>query len=328
MADVARLAGVSVITVSRVLREPGRVAESTRSRVLSAVDEIGYVPNLVARSLRSHRSGFVAAIIPSVTHSIVADVMHGMMEVLREQGLHLLLADSGFSPEEEEELVAAFLARRPEAIYLTGATHTATTRRLLGAAGVPVVESGNLTNSPIDMVVGFSNSAGARAITEAMIARGRRVIGYVGQSGMETNERVRDRREGYRSALREHGLRDDQALWAEADLSYVGGGRAMAALVERSPEIDAVFCSSDILALGALYECQRRGWAVPGRIAIAGFDDQEISSQCVPSLSTVRVPRREMGRRAGRLICRRLAGLPIETKVVDVGFELVLRETT
>jgi LacI family gluconate utilization system Gnt-I transcriptional repressor len=132
---------------------------------------------------------------------------------------------------------------------------------------------------------------------------------------------------GYRAALRGHGLRDDPRLWAEADLNYPGGARAMSALLERAPDIDAVFCSSEILALGALFECQRRGLAVPGRIALAGFDDQEISSQCVPALSTVRVPRHEIGRRAGQLICRRPAGLPIESNTTDVGFELALRDT-
>src|ERR1700712_382785 len=123
MADVARLAEVSVITVSRVLREPERVAEPTRSRVLDAVKTIGYVPNLVASSLKSRKLGIVAAIIPSVAHSIVAEVIRGMNSVLKGEGLHLLLGDSGFSPEEEEELVRAFLARRPDALYLTGTTH-------------------------------------------------------------------------------------------------------------------------------------------------------------------------------------------------------------
>ena len=101
MEDVARCAGVSVITVSRVLREPGKVAEPTRARVLSAIETMGYVPNLIARSLKSRRSGIVAAVIPSVTHSIVVEVVRGMRDVLNEAGLHLLLADSGFSPQEE-----------------------------------------------------------------------------------------------------------------------------------------------------------------------------------------------------------------------------------
>ena len=205
MADVARLAGVSVITVSRVLREPEKVAEATRARVLSAIESIGYVPNLVARSLKSRRSGIIAAVIPSVTHSIVAEVIRGMTEVLNDEGLHLLLADSGFSPKEEEALVAAFLARRPDAMYLTGTTHTLGTRRMLDSARIPVVEAGSLTDTPIDMVVGYSNLEAARAMTRALIASGRRRIGYIGQTGRDYIDRVQDRYSGYCLALRDNG---------------------------------------------------------------------------------------------------------------------------
>ena len=222
MQDVARLAGVSVITVSRVLREPGKVAESTRARVLAAIATTGYVPNLVAGSLKSRRSGIVAAVIPSVTHSIVAEVVRGMTEVLNAEGLHLLLADSGFSPDEEEALVAAFLARRPDAMYLTGTTHTPGTRRMLDAARIPVVETGNLSDAPIDMVVGYSNFEAARAMTRALIASGRRTIGYVGQRGREYIDRVRDRHEGHRAALRDRRLRT-RTLQVEVDLSYRAG---------------------------------------------------------------------------------------------------------
>lgn len=326
MQDVARLAGVSVITVSRVLREPGKVAESTRARVLAAIATTGYVPNLVAGSLKSRRSGIVAAVIPSVTHSIVAEVVRGMTEVLNAEGLHLLLADSGFSPDEEEALVAAFLARRPDAMYLTGTTHTPGTRRMLDAARIPVVETGNLSDAPIDMVVGYSNFEAARAMTRALVASGRRTIGYVGQRGREYIDRVRDRHEGHRAALRDRRLRT-RTLQVEVDLSYRGGAAGLAELLEREPRLDAVFCTSDVIAIGVLFECQRRNIAVPRQIAITGMDDQEIASQCVPALTTIRMPRYEMGRRAAELLCQRLAGATVKTKRLDLGFEVVRRAT-
>jgi LacI family gluconate utilization system Gnt-I transcriptional repressor len=328
MLDVARRAKVSVITVSRVLREPDKVAEDTRARVLAAIQAIGYVPNLVARSLKSQRSGIVAAVIPSVTHSIVAEVVRGMTEVLNEKGLHLLLGDSGFSPEEEEALVSAFLARRPDAMYLTGTTHTPGTRRMLAAAGIPVVETGNLTASPIDMVVGYSNFEAARAMTRALIASGRRAIGYIGQRGREYIDRVQDRRSGYVAALRDHGLAPRDALEVEVELSHRGGAAGAAELLSRKTDVDAFFCTSDVIAIGALFECQRRKVPVPRRIAVAGMDDQEIASQCVPALSTMRMPRYEMGRHAATLLCRRLAGERIKSRSTDLGFELMLRETT
>ena len=328
MADVARLADVSVITVSRVLREPNRVAESTRTRVLEAVKTIGYVPNLVASSLKSRRSGIVAAIIPSVAHSIVSEVIRGMNSVLKTEGLHLLLGDSGFSPQEEEELVAAFLARRPDAIYLTGTTHTRNTHQMLDAARIPVVEAGNLADSPIDMSVGYSNREAARAMTHTLIGRGRRRIGYVGQIGRDVVDRVQDRYNGYRDALSQNGIAFSPQLMAEVELSYRGGAAGMTALIENGCDVDAVFCTSDVIAVGVLFECQRRGMAVPERIAITGMDDQEIASQCVPAISTVKIPRYEMGRRAAEMICARLAGTVITENSIDLGFSLVLRETT
>ncbi|MEO7242085.1 MAG: LacI family DNA-binding transcriptional regulator [Variovorax sp.] len=327
MEDVAQLASVSVITVSRVLREPERVAQTTRERVLWAIKTIGYVPNLAARSLKSRRSGLIAAIIPSVTHSIVAEVTRGMSSALKDAGFHLLLGDSGFSPEEEESLVAAFLARRPDAVYLTGTTHTRGTRRMLDAAGIPVVEAGNLTDSPIDMLVGYSNSDAAAAVTRALINSGRRRIGYVGQVRRQEIDRVRDRHSGYRQALAGNGLASGPKLEVEVELSYGGGGAGLAELLERPIDLDAIFCSSDVIAVGVLFECQRRGIAVPGQLAVAGMDDQEIASQCVPSLSTVRMPRYEMGRRAAQMLCNRLAGVKNDETSVDLGFNLVLRET-
>lgn len=327
MQDVAALAGVSVITVSRVLREPLRVAAQTRARVLDAIATVGYVPNLVASSLKSRRSGVIAAVIPSVTHSIVADVLRGMGEVLEQEGLHLLLAESGFLPQEEEELVTAFLARRPDAMYLTGTTHTSGTRRMLAAARIPVVETGNLTTDPIDMVVGYSNFEAAKAMTRELVARGREVIGYIGQRGREYIDRVQDRHDGYVAALR--GRRPaSRTLRVEVELSYRGGAAGMTELLARNPALDAVFCTSDVIAIGALYECQRRGIRVPGQVAIAGMDDQEIASQCVPALTTMHMPRLEMGRRAASMLCARLAGSPVERHVVDLGFEMVTRETT
>ncbi len=328
MEDVARCAGVSVITVSRVLRDPGKVAAPTRARVLTAIETMGYVPNLIARSLKSRRSGIVAAVIPSVTHSIVAEVVRGMRDVLNEAGLHLLLADSGFSPQEEEALVAAFLARRPDAIYLTGTTHTAGTRKMLDAARIPVVEAGNLTDAPIDMVVGYSNLEAARTMTRDLVTKGRRSIGYVGQVGRDYIDRVRDRHAGHCIALRDAGLGDHARLQVEVELSFRGGAAGLGELLDREPGLDAVFCTSDIIAVGVLFECQRRGIAVPAQLAVTGMDDQEIASQCVPALTTIRMPRYEMGRRAATMLCRRLEGEAVDATVVDLGFDIVTRQTT
>ena len=167
LADVARAAGVSAMTVSRALRMPGRVAPETRARVEEAVRALGYVPNLVAGALRSQRSRIVVAIVPTLTSSIFAETVEGMTEALRAQDHQLLLANSGYAPETEEDLVRAFLGRRPDGMILTGVHHTAGARAQLRAAGIPVVETWELGDAPLDMNVGFSNrDAGRRLATE------------------------------------------------------------------------------------------------------------------------------------------------------------------
>ncbi len=323
MAEVAAFAGVSPVTVSRVLHEPATVAEATRSRVVAAIRELGYVPNLTARSLAATRTGIVAALIPTIDNSLHAEIVQAMTEVVRAAGYHLLLGCTDFSLDQEEELVQAFLARQAEALYLTGIAHTDATRRMLEAARVPVVEVANLTESPIDMVVGYSGRRAAATMTRYLIERGYRRIAYL-YSTIGDNDRLRDRLAGVRETLAEAGLLDER-LMVETRIGPHEGATALCELMERSPEVEAVFCSTDVIAVGALLECARQGWQIPGRVAIAGFDDLPIAAELHPALTTVRIPRRQMGRIAGELMVRRLAGETVDPAVVDVGFTLVPR---
>ena len=326
LLDVANAAGVSTMTVVRVLREPQKVAADTRQRVQRILDETGYTPDLMARALASKRSGLVAAVIPVLTNSLIAEIMQGLTDALVPEGYHLLLGASGFSAAEEEVLVRAFLSRRVDAIYLTGMIHTAETVRMLERAGIPVVEGGNLGGKPIDMVVGYSNVEAARAVTRYLLRRGYRTIGYIGAHPQD-NDRARDRRRGYELAIAAAKRKVDPSLCVETTLDIDAGARAMAALLESHPRVRAVFCSADALAVGAMYECQRRGLRIPRDIAIAGFDDIPIAAQIVPSLSTLRVPRYEIGRRAGAMLVDRLAGRTVDERVVDTRYRLVPRDS-
>jgi LacI family transcriptional regulator, gluconate utilization system Gnt-I transcriptional repressor len=326
LQDVATAAGVSTMTVVRVLREPQKVAAGTRARVQQVLNDTGYTPDLIARGLASKRSGMVAAVIPVLTNSLIAEIMQGLADALAPAGLHVLLGASGFSAAEEEVLVRAFLSRRVDGMYLTGLIHTPETIRMLKRAGIPVVEGGNLGGEPIDMVVGYRNVEAARAVTRYLLKQGYRSIGYIGAYPQD-NDRARDRRRGYELAMVAAKRSVDRDLCVETTLDVESGARAMAALLERRPKVRAVFCSADALAVGAMYECQRRGLAVPRQIAIAGFDDIPIAAQVVPSLSTLRVPRYEIGRRAGTMICDRLAGRPVAERVVDTGYRLIPRDS-
>jgi LacI family gluconate utilization system Gnt-I transcriptional repressor len=324
LQDGAAAAGVSAMTVVRVLREPHKVAAATRARVEAVLADTGYTPDLVARGLAVRRSDLIGAIVPVLTNSLIAEIMQGLSEAVLPAGYHLLLGASGFSAGEEEALVRAFLSRRVDALYLQGVTHSEATLRMLARAGIPVVEGGNLTDAPIDMVVGFHNVDAARAVTRYLLGKGYAPIGYIGAFPVD-NDRARDRRRGYELALRAARRRIDPSLVVETSLDIDAGARAMAELLARRPEVRAVFCSADALAVGALYECQRRGVRVPQQVAIAGFDDMPIAGQVVPALTTLRVPRHAIGQRAGEMILARLDGRGVRRRIVDEGFELVRR---
>jgi LacI family transcriptional regulator, gluconate utilization system Gnt-I transcriptional repressor len=326
LVDVAQAAGVSTMTVVRVLRAPSKVADATRERVERVLKRTGYTPDLTARGLASNRTGLIAAIVPLLTNSLIAEIMQGLTDVLAPHDHHLLLGASGFSAAHEEALVRAFLSRRVDGLYLTGLIHTPETVRMLKRAGIPVVEGGNLGSDPIDMVVGYSNVRAAREVTRHLIERGYDPIGYIGAHPAD-NDRARDRRRGYEAALSAARLRRDASLCIETSLDIAAGAAAMAALLDRRPDVRAVFCSADAIAVGAMHECQRRGLAIPARIAIAGFDDLPIASHVSPPLTTVRIPRYEIGRCAGTLLCDRLAKRPVRRRVVDTGYALIERQS-
>ena len=327
LSDVARAARVSTMTVARVLRDPSKVAPATLGRVQRVLQETGYTPDLMARGLASKRSGLVAVIVPVLTNSLIAEIVQGLTNALADGGLHVVLGVSDFRLHEEEAMIRAFLSRRVDAIYLSGVVRSPGSRRMLVESGIPVVEGANLGESPIDMAVGHSNLAAAYETTRHLIERAYDPIGYIG-APLNDNDRARDRRRGYETALLGAGRTPNPDHNIEAPLTLIGGAQAMATLLARSPRIRAVFCYSDVLAVGAHFECQRRGIAILSAMAIAGYDDLEIAGQVVPSLTSLRVPRYEIGHRAGTMICRRLAGEPIDERIVNTGFELMVRDST
>ncbi len=315
------------MTVARVLREPSKVAPATLARVQRVLRETSYTPNLVARSLALKRSGLVAVIVPLLANSLIAEIVQGLTQALAEADLHVVLGVSDFSPQEEETMIRAFLARRVDAIYLSGTIRSQASRKLLAASRIPVVEGPNLSDTPLDMMVGHSNLAAAYEVTKHLIERGYDPIAYIGVPEKD-NDRARDRRRGFEAALHGAGRTLDPALCIETTLDMAAGAQAMAELLIRRPAVRAVFCYSDVLAAGAHFECQRRELPIPGRLAIAGYDDLEIAGQLVPSLTSLRVPRFEIGQRAGQMICRRLDGVRLEERIVNTGFKLVVRDST
>lgn len=327
MSDIARHAGVSPMTVSRALRAPATVSEKMRRKVDAAVREFGYLPNRIAGSLSSSRSNVVGLIVPSIRNSLYASMIQAISDVLRANGLHLMIANSGHRLEDEEALVSALLAQRVCGLVLHNTTHSRRVRELVAKTGVPVIETGNLPADPLDMAVSYSNFEAARAMTLHLARLGYRKIGFV-TLPLRDNDRSQERRRGYFAALAELGLPADPGLVLEAPGGFSEGAEALVRLVHAHPDLDAGFFAGDVLAVGALFECQRRGWAVPGRVAIASFDDLDLLRHAVPTVTTLRIPRQEIGRRSAELLVNRLHGAPPERVRIDLGFEIVQREST
>ncbi|WP_081815722.1 LacI family DNA-binding transcriptional regulator [Phyllobacterium sp. UNC302MFCol5.2] len=325
--DVAQIAGVAPMTVSRTLSFPHLVSPETREKVAAAVRATGYIPNRLASSLASNQTRTIGAIIPTLRNSIAASFTDGLRDTLRRNGYHVLLGNSEFEPEDEEALVTEFLSRRVDGIYLTGSTHTERTRQMLRENGVPTVEIASLPQDPVDMAVGFSNYDAAYAVTRMFAKQGYAKVALF-TTFTRNNERQQDRQKGYSAAVEEFGLDSDPRLVTEVAMDLKAAAQNLIALLDRRPDVEALFCTGDFIAAGALLEAQRRGIRVPEDLAIAGFDGLEIAENLNPSLTTVQIPRHEIGVLAGQLLLDRINGLPVGGRVVDLGFEIICREST
>ncbi len=329
MAEVAARAGVTKMTVSRALNRPEKVNADTRARVSEAMAALGYVPNRLAGSLTAGTSGLVAAIVPTLRHSLFADTLEGLADVLAPAGLGLTVSASAYRSDVEEGQIRSILERRPDALVLTGLTHTAEARALLRSFAIPVVETWESAPEPIDMAVGYSNRDAAFAMTVELIRSGYRRIVFV-NGPAEANERARLRADGFSAAIAEAGLEalPIHIVHDEAAILPETGAHAVRALRAADPAIDAVFFTSDVFAVGALLACRADGVPVPHALGIAGFHDLDIGRVVSPALSTVHVPALEIGRRAGAMILSRLAGKVPAERRLQLDFKIVARDST
>ncbi len=326
MDEVARLAQVSTSTVSRVLRHPAIVSPELAAKVQAAVERLGYLPNFMAGGLATASTRQIGVVVPSITNAFFSATLDALTDRLTQGGYQVLLGTSSYDETREEALIESFLAWSPAAIVLTGLRHARRATRLLLDARVPVIEMWEIGPAPLDIMVGFSHRAVGGAMTRHLIRSGRRRIGFIG-AYLDHDRRADMRRQGYAEAVREAGLHAELTEAPPDRSSVATGAAALGRLIEREPGIDAVFCQNDILALGALFEAQRRGLAVPGRLAIGGFGDMDFAGVAVPPLTTVRPPAREIGARAAEILLDRFACREPLERVIDLGFELIRRES-
>jgi LacI family gluconate utilization system Gnt-I transcriptional repressor len=323
LTEVAKLAGVSPITASRFFRNPAVLSISKRERVESAAKELGYVPDLAARALASQRTEVIGVLIPSLTNNVFSDVLRGIYDASQGSRYSIQFVNTRYSILQEEKLLRLFQAQRPAGLVVTGINQTSQSRSVMEAMNCPIVQIMEIGPDPVDMMVGFSHNKAAFAAVSHLIEQNYRRIGFL---GARMDPRVQRRLEGYRDAMKAASLFDPALiLTTPVPTSVTMGGTLFADLLARMPDIDAVFCVNDDIALGVLFECQRRQIQVPEDMAIVGFNDLEFMASAVPSLTSVRTNRYEMGRNAITMVMEAIEGDRPATPVVDLGFELMIR---
>lgn len=326
LSDVADLAGVGSITVSRALREPARVSPELRERIDAAVKSLGYVLNPNARALASIRSDVIGVLIPSMTNNVFADVLRGMHDGLAGSHLQIQFGNTHYSAGEEERLLGVFLSQHPSALIVSGIDQSPGARRLLDSAECPVVQIMEIGPDPVDMMIGFSHFDGGKTVARHMIETGRRRIAFL---GARMDPRSQRRLAGYSEAMREAGLFDDRLVTTTPQPSSATmGSELFAEALRQAPDLDGVVCNNDDLALGVVFACHRNGLDVPGRIGVAGFNDHEMMAAAFPSITSLRTPRYDIGRRAIAMALAAIAGDSPAERIFDLGFELVIREST
>ncbi|WP_437888547.1 LacI family DNA-binding transcriptional regulator [Phytobacter sp. V91] len=322
LEDVARTAGLSSMTVSRALNTPQLVRPGTVEKVLAAVKATGYIPNALAGGLASRRSKLIAVVVPQINNSMFVDTIQTISDELAERGYHMLLCVAGYTQDNEAELVATLLSRRPDGIVLTGIHHSTELKRVILNASVPVVEIWDLTPTPLDMLVGFSHEKVGEATAEYLLRKGYRHPGLL----WTVDNRAALRRSGLTDALARNGITGCPAIDVALPARFVSGRQGLGNLLAAG-EFDVIVCSSDTLAQGAIVEAQSRGLRVPEDLAVIGFGDLDFAGDTWPSITTVSVDRHAIGHRAATLLADSIEGIAPQDAVVDIGFHFVERES-
>ncbi|CUH51103.1 LacI family DNA-binding transcriptional regulator [Shimia marina] len=307
LRDVSEASGVSEMTVSRVLRNRGDVSPATRDKVLTAAKELGYVPNKIAGALASQRVNLVAVIIPSLSNMVFPEVLSGISQVLEDTELQPVVGVTDYLPEKEEKVLYEMLSWRPSGVIIAGLEHTEASRAMLNASGIPVVEIMDTDGEPVDAMVGISHRRAGREMAASILEAGYKKIAFLGTK-MPLDHRARKRFEGFTEVLAKSGVE-------VVDREFYSGGSALAkgremteAVLERSPDVDFIYYSNDMIGAGGLLYLLEKGIDVPGQVGLAGFNGVELLQGLPRQLATMDACRREIGTKAAEIIAARVEG--------------------
>ena len=323
LRDVAKLAGVAPITASRAVNTPDQVSADVLQKVQAAIDRTGYVPNRLAGGLASSRSRLIAAVVPSLLGSVFLEMVESLNNTLFGSGYQLMLGQSGYSQVHEDALLDAIIGRRPDGIFLTGIMKPGKGRTRLLASGIPVVETWDLTPTPIDMLIGFSHAEIGQEVARFLMGKGHKKLALI----RADDERAARRASAFNEAVVGNGLSDPVVVDVGGARSIKSGREALGQVLAQMPDVEAIFCSSDMLATGAITEATARGIRVPEQLSVMGFGDVPFVADLIPALTTVHINGGEMGQRAAQYLVARAEGEQVEHSIFDVGFSIVERDS-
>ncbi|AAK02875.1 TPA: gluconate operon transcriptional repressor GntR [Pasteurella multocida] len=323
LQDIATHLGITKMTISRYLRHPDSVAPETQAKIAQAIEHFGYIPNRAPDILSNAKSRAIGVLVPSLTNQVFADVIKGIELVSDKAGYQTMLAHYGYSMEKEEQRIESLLSYHVDGLILSENQHSERTLKMLEVANIPVVEIMECSEVGIQQAIGFDNIAAAQAMVETMIHRGHKNVVYF---SARMDKRTCLKMQGYEQAMKKHGLQP-YSLTTEQPSSFSLGAQQLHDALQQRPNLDGIFCTNDDLAIGALFECQRRGIKVPKQIAIAGFHGHDVGQSMTPQLATVITPRLEIGKIATQELLNRIHGMPQQSAIINLGYQIHLGES-
>lgn len=319
LQDIALLAGVTKMTVSRYLRTPEKVAAETAEKIAQVMKEVNFTDGDEARSTQKPRIG---VLIPSFNNQIFADLLAGIESITLEQGYQTLVVNYDYSRQREEEHIVQLLAYPIAGLILTDSEHTLRAEKYLTAAKIPVAQVMDLEGPEGRIAVGFDNFQAGYDMTEALLASGKRQVVYFGAM---SDARDTKRFQGYCRAMEKQGLTPRQITPHRVSSATVGSDM-LAMARQLYPDLDGILCTNDDLAVGVLQECLRLGLRVPQDIALSGFHGLDIGKATTPGIASVITPRFDIGKVATEILLKRIKGVPCIERV-DLHYRISLGGT-
>ncbi len=322
LEDVARVAGMSAMTVSRALNNPTVVKEATLNRVLAAVESTGYIPNKAAGALASSKSGLIGVVVPQINNSMFVETVEALRGCLAERGYHVLLSVSDYSSSSEVDIVSSLMSHRPDGIVLTGVHHDNRLKKILLNSSVPVVEIWDSTPTPIDMLVGLSHDKIGEAIGHEIAKKEPKNVGLIWAEDSRAQKRLQE----IIKVFENDDIRYTVAQ-VPSPAKFEAGRAGLLELLSSQQHFDIIACSSDTLAQGCIAEAQQKKLQIPEDFALIGFGDLDVAEFSVPSITTVNIDRVGMGQKAATMLADRIEGKPIQDSIINLEFSFKYRES-